>query len=612
MNLRQALVWPIVVLQLQAQVAVNKPAGTVLLRPYREATVPPVTLANSDHLHSLIRGGKLYLTLQDAIAVAIENNLDLAVDRYGPLLAEWQLQRAQAGGPLRGVTGGNSLVNQATSGQGVTGSQVSAGLTTSGGNGGGGGGGATVSQIGPVTANLDPVLQNSTAYSHTTAPQANTVQSQTSALVDDRRIVNSFVQQGLLTGGYVQLSVNESYLKENTPTDILNPSHAPTIQIYARHNFLQGFGAGVNGRFIRVAKKGLKSASETFRSQLLNLVTNVVNQYWGLAADLEELKTRQRAVEDAKQFFEDTRQRIALGAVARVDSFRAEGDYTARRQELAIAQSTLRQHENLFKNLLSRNGLADPLIDAAEVVPLDRITVPETDDLPPLRELVQRAITKRPDIALSNLNAETARISVVGTENGLLPQLQAIAAASAAGLAGTAQPQADGSVPDPRYVGGVGTAFSQIFHRSFPSERVGVVFQGTIGNRIAQGDYGIDQLQLQQGELARQRSVNQIVVDISNQMVALRQARSRYSAAVNTRQHNEQLLEKERQKFNLGSTTIDAVSLAQRALVTSQSAEVQALVSYSRAQAGLDQVLGETLEKNHVSVDDALAGRPIK
>src|SRR5580698_3942168 len=244
----------------QSPQEVEKPTVPLLIRSYRSSSVPPVNLRNSDHLHSLIRAGRLYLTVQDAIALAIENNLDLEVDRYGPLSAEWSLQRSRGGGPLRGVTNGTSLVNQATSGQGVVGSEVSAGLASNGSGGGVGNGGATISQIGPVTQNLDAVLENATEYSHTTTPQPITTVSETDALVDTKHIIDSFVQQGFLSGGYVQVAANESYLKENAPSDFLNPSVYPVVQIYASQNLLRGFGTGVNGRFIRVAQKNVRGA----------------------------------------------------------------------------------------------------------------------------------------------------------------------------------------------------------------------------------------------------------------------------------------------------------------------------------------------------------------
>ncbi len=226
----------------ESAVVVERPTSTVLLRPWMGATVPPSRMTNSQRLRSLIRAGKLYLTVQDTVALAIENNLDLEVDRYGPTVAEWAIERAEAGGVLRGVTSGNSQVGQTASGQGVSGSQRSAGVGGGGGGGSSSAGGATVSQIGPVTANLDPVLRNTTLFSHQTSPQANAVQSQTTALVDDSRIYNSSVQEGLLTGGFATLSQSESYLNENSPSDVLNPSVAPACSFICSIRCCAGSG----------------------------------------------------------------------------------------------------------------------------------------------------------------------------------------------------------------------------------------------------------------------------------------------------------------------------------------------------------------------------------
>ena len=589
---------------------VEQPHGPLLVRSYRPTSTPPVELGNSDHLHSLIRAGRLYLTVQDAIAVAIENNLDLEVDRYGPLSAEWAYQRAQGGGPLRGVTNGNSLVNQSTSGQGVVGSEIAAGLASNNNGGGGANGGATVSQIGPVTQNLDPVLQNATDFAHTTTPQSIPTVSQTDTLVNSSHVIDSFVQEGFLTGGYVQVSANESYLKQNAPSDFLNPSVAPVVQIYVRHNLLQGFGSGVNGRFIRVAQKNVQAAQETFRSQLLNTVSNVLNLYWDLVTDDDDVTVRQRAVDQAQKFYDDTRKQIELGVLPRFEATRAQSVLSNNRQQLSIAQATAQQQENLLKNALSRNGLEDPLVDAAQIVTLDHIEVPEQDSLAPLRDLVAQALRNRPDVALAKINDEAAVISAEGTANGVLPSLQGIAAISANGISGQATPpvivNGQAYTADPYYVGGLGNALGQVFRNNFPTHRAGILFQGTLHNHVAQGDYGVEQLQLRQGDLVERRNQNQLVVDISNYMVALRQARSRYSQAVDSRKLLEELLEKSQQSFSFGAATISDVEAAQTALVTAQETEVSTRSAYSHARVSLDQVLGQTLDVNHVSVEQAL------
>jgi outer membrane protein len=585
-----------------------RPQGSIFLRPYRGAIMPPVKLENSSHIYSLIRGGKLYLTVQDALALAIENNLDLELDRYGPISAEWFLERSQAGGPLRGVTAGNSIANQATSGQGVAGSQATAGLSSNGGGGGGNGTNAVVSQIGPITQNLDPVVQTTVGFFHSTYPQADAVQSQTEALIGTRHVFNNLFQQGLLSGGYVQVAANESYLNENALSNVLNPSVAPVAQVYVLHQFLNGFGTGVNSRFIRVAEKNIGASREAFRSQLLNTVATVLNLYWDLVTLNDDLNVRQRAMEQAQKVADDTRKQIALGATARVDIFAAEAQLSARRQDVAIARASVEQQEVLLKNALSRNGLADAAIDAASVVPLDHVEIPANDELPPLRDLVTRALAHRPDVALAKINDETSEISALGTANGILPTLQGRALVNTRGIAGTYNPAA--GVANPANLnGGLGKALGELFRHDFGAEMGAGLFVGQIHNRVPQGDYGIDQLQLRQGDLIERRNMNQIVVAISNQMTALRQARLRYTQAAEARALQAELLEKEQQMFSFGTATIADVVAAQQSLLAAESTEVASQSAYQHARISLDQVLGETLEVNHISMEQATAGR---
>ncbi len=434
--------------------------------------------------------------------------------------------------------------------------------------------------------------------------------SEIDSIVDTRHNIDSFVQDGLLSGGYVQVTANESYLKENAPSDYLNPAVLPVAQVYLSYNLLQGFGTGVNGRFIRVAEKNIPAAQETFRSHLLNVVASVLNLYWDLVTDDEDLAVRQRAADQAQKFYDDTRKQIELGVVPRFEASRAQANVTNSRQLLGIAKATAEQQENLLKNAISRNGLEDELLASVQIMPLDSIEVPEQDNLPALRDLVAKAIANRPDVALAKINDETAEISALGTANGVLPVLRGSAQISAAGLSGLATPpviiQGQSITADKYYVGGLGNALGQVFRDNFPSHRTSVLLGGTINNRVAQGDYGVDQLQLRQGDLVERRNMNQIVVDISNQMVALRQARARYSQAVDARKLQDQLLEKAQQSFSFGAANISDVEAAQTALVAAQETEVATRSAFSHARIALDQVLGQTLDVNHVSFEQAL------
>ena len=584
------------------QVAIEKPHLPVPIRSYVAPTVSASRLGNSGRLHEMLRAGKLYLTVQDALALAIENNLNLEVDRYGLLLAQSALERSKAGGPVRGVPSASAQVSSVDSGLGVSGSQQSAGLSGGSGNSNGvSAGGAVIQQVGAITPNLDPVLQNTTTFEHLTYPQSNPIASQTASLIQSIHAYNTVLQEGLLSGGYIQYRDYEQYLKENVPTDSLEPAVGPYMSLALQHNLLRGFGVNLNDRFIRIAQINTVASRETFRSQLLDSTASVLNFYWDLVSSNDELKVRQGALQMAQKFYEDTQKEIAAGAMPRVELPRAKAEASSRMQDVVVAQYNVRQRENALKDALTRTP--DPEIEAAEIVTLDSIQVPDTDDLPPLRQLVSTAMQKRPDVAVSKFRDRTSEISLAGTENPLLPSLQVQLQTYNRGAAGAPQ-----TAPNPYFIGGYGTALKQIFRRDFPSEQGSLNLSIPLRNRQAQGDYGIDQLQYRQQQVATQRDTNQIVVDISNQLSALRQSRAKYSAAKQTRILQEELLASERKKFSYGISTFNDIIIDQRVLVTAQISEVNASITYARARVSLDQVLGETLEKNNISLDEGLSG----
>src|SRR5581483_7063325 len=252
-------------------------AAPPVLRSYEPHDIPPLPAPDANRIRLLIRGGNLYLTARDAIGLAIDNDVVLAIARYDPMLASYAVERAEAGGLLRGVTNANSLIGSVANGQGVSGSQVSAGLANLGNINISNNGNVTVSQIGPVTPNLDPVVGFAAAFSHTTSPQSNVVQSQTSALVDGTRNYTLVGQQGFTSGGVATMTYTESYLNENAPSDILNPSHAPRLGLSLTHNLLEGFGTAVNTRFIRAAKLSREASDVAYKAKVIDEVANVLN-----------------------------------------------------------------------------------------------------------------------------------------------------------------------------------------------------------------------------------------------------------------------------------------------------------------------------------------------
>jgi outer membrane protein len=584
-----------------------RPTGSIFIRPYEAATVPPVRLRNSTRLASLERAGKLYLTAQDAIALALENNIDIEIARYSPISAQWRVTRAEAGGSLPGVPSSASQAFSVASGQGVLGSQAAAGV--SGGGGGSisttSGGNAQISQIGPVTQNLDPSITETTTFSHRTIPQPNNVQSGVPTLVQGQRTISASLQQGLLSGGALSLTPRNSYLNENAPSDFLNPTDASSLALSFQHNLLRGFGRAVNARNITIARLSLGITDLSFKNQVIGLVARVLNAYFALVADYENLRSKQTAVDVANTLLRDSKRKVELGSLAENDLTTAESQLATVQLDLVSAQTVLRQQEVQLKNLLSRNGIADPVLAHAQIVPLDRLDMPVADNLPPLQEMLASALANRPDLAIEQANLKNSEISALGTANGVLPSLAVFAGTSNAGLAGSR----NSPLADPYFIGASGTAFGQAFRRNFPSENIGVFTSVSLGNRQAQADAAIDRLQFRQSQLTATKDRNQAQVDVMNAVVAIQQARVRYEAALKNRELAQQLLDAERKKLEMGASVPYNVILQQRDLLTAQASVVSALVTYANARISMDQTLGRTLESNNVSIADARSGR---
>ena len=593
-------------------IRVDRPQSPIFVRPYQAATVPPIRSTNSPRLSQLIRGGTLYLTVQDAIALAIENNIDLEVQRYNPLLSQWALERAEAGGPLRGVNTVSNSNFGVTAGQGVQGASSLVG--NNGGNFGrrsGPAGGAVVAQIGPVTQNLDPVYQGTYGAGHQTQPQANPFLSGVEALIDNRRIYNNSLSQGFLTGGSLTLAFNNGYLNENAPTNDLNPSSAPALSLSLSQNLLNGFGIAVNSRTIRVARQNVKVSDLQFQSQVISVVSNVLGLYWGLASDQADIRAKQGALDLAQRLYADNQKQVQLGTMAPLDITQAESQLATSQRDLIFSQAAEQQQEVRLKDVLSRNGLGDPLLTNVHVVTLDNIDIPAKVDLPPLQQLVQKALGTRQDITAEHINFENAQTSASGTANGVLPRLRVFGTVSAQGLSGQVNNArfSDLPPPDAYYVGGFGRAVSQIFRRNFPSQNIGLSYNGNLRNDVAQADYGVEQLQLRQSEINVRKDQNQVAVDISNQMISLQQAHSRYQAAMQGQTLDQQLVDAEEKKFKLGASTTFNVIQTQRDLATAKSNVIAAAAQYANAKIGLERVLGTTLQVYNISLDEALSGR---
>jgi outer membrane protein len=576
-----------------------------LTHPYQPRAVPPINLSNSSRLDSLVRAGNLYVSAQDVVALAIENNIDVEVQRYGPLLAREVLRRAQSGGPLRSVGAPVAAGPQSVSLQGVT---VNAGGVAGTSGAGVGSGGGIVTQLGPGIPALDPSISAFASFQHLSIPQSNTVLTGTTALVQDLRTYQAQYQQNWAFGLSASLSYASQYTKVNSQFFSLNPYTSGQLDLQITQNLLQGFGAAVNGRNIRVQKNNLKVTDLQFKSQLVTTVSAVLNLYWDLVAYVQDVRAREQELKTAQQLLDDNKKQVQIGSLAEIEVTRAESQLYAAKQDLIISQTTLAQQETVLKNALSRSGVASLELADVHVVPLDKIEVPKTDDTKPLDDLVAEALNKRLEIEQSRINLESNKLNLAGLKNGLKPSLQAFAELTNNGLTGdlTAFGASQGGVP--YLAGGYGNLLAQIARRNFPNYSAGFSLNIPIRNRAAQSDYVTSLIEIRQNELSLQKSVSQVRVDVQNAVIGVRQARARYDAAVQTRVLAQQTLEADQKKFQLGAAAPFQVVQDQRDFATAQSSEVQAMANYTHARIAFDQAIGDTLEVNHISLDEALAG----
>jgi outer membrane protein TolC len=576
-----------------------------LTRPYQPRAVPPINLSNSSRLDSLVRAGNLYVSAQDVVALAIENNIDVEVQRYGPLLAREVLKRAQSGGPLRSVGAPVAAGPQSVSLQGVT---VNAGGVAGTSGAGVGSGGGIVTQLGPGIPALDPSISAFANFQHLSIPQSNTVLTGTTALVQDLRTYQAQYQQNWAFGLSASLSYASQYTKVNSQFFSLNPYTSGQLDLQITQNLLQGFGSAVNGRNIRVQKNNLKVTDLQFKSQLITTVSAVLNLYWDLVAYVQDVRAREQELKTAQQLLDDNKKQVQIGSLAEIEVTRAESQLYAAKQDLIISQTTLAQQETVLKNALSRSGVASLELADVHVVPLDKIEVPKTDDTKALDDLVAEALSKRLEIEQSRINLESNKLNLVGIKNGLKPSLQAFAELTNNGLTGdlTAFGASQGGVA--YLAGGYGNLLAQIARRNFPNYSAGFSLNIPIRNRAAQSDYVTSLIEIRQNELNLQKSVSQVRVDVQNAVIGVRQARARYDAAVQARVLAQQTLEADQKKFQLGAAAPFQVVQDQRDFATAQSSEVQAMANYTHARIAFDQAIGDTLEVNHISLDEALAG----
>jgi outer membrane protein TolC len=597
-----------------------------LISPYRPHQVVNVNFDDSPRLERLMRAGQIYLSLRDAIALALENNLDIEYARFNPKLSESNLLRANAGQLLRNVS--NSInTGPSSASLGVLAGANSLGTTGAASSSGGQGGvlsGLNVQLAGSSIPNLDPVLFGLWQFSHTTNPQSSTFVTGTNFLVTQYQAAQTGVQKGFLTGTTVTFGlVNTIGLHQNSPTNDFNPLTTGSLSLQITQNLLQGFGIAVNNRAIRVAKNQLQMSDLTFKQQVIATVANVVNLYWDLVTFNDNLHARREALELNETLYTDNRRREELGAIAGIDLIQSQAELKGAQQDVINAETQVRQQETILKSVLTRGGVDNLAIATARIIPTDHIAVPAAEPVVPIQDLIVEALANRPEIAQSKMGLENSRINMLGTKSALRPQLQAFLNLANNGQAGdvntipvpvtTVNGQTAYVVRTPGnvngfFLGGYGSVLSQLFSRNFPNYTVGLQLNMPLRNRAAQADMITDELNYRQQQIQDRQLVNNIKVNVVNNWVTVSQARAAYETSVVARQLQEQTLAGEKRKYELGTSTFLNVLIVQRDTTNRKLAEVDARSQYVRARTNLEQATGRILKDYDVDMQDAISG----
>ena len=594
---------------------------------YRVRDVHPVNFADSQRIDALMRAGNIYLSLRDAIALALENNLDIESSRYGPQLALADLQRAAAGQLLRNVSsnitsgpssaslsvlGGASAVNAGQGGSTVN--NTNNGILS----------GLSVQLAGSAIPNMDPTLYLSGSAYHSTQILTSTTFTGTSALVANYRQMIFGVQQSLWYGTQIQLGLSSILnYNQNATTAIFNPYDSGSLGLTITQPLLNGFGLALNQRAYHKAKNNLKANDLQFKNQVIATVSSVVNLYWDLVTFDNELKIKQQTLELDTKLYEDNKRRAELGAIAPIDIIQAEADMKAAQQDVITEESQVLQQEMILKNYITRSGMDTPAVASARIVPTDHIVVPENEAVMPIQDLVGEALLNRPEVEQNQINLENARLDLKGVKNNLLPTLSATASFSNAGQGGaiTDVPQPiigeNGGITyqkltaaqvNQQLIGGYGTVLGQIFGRDFPNYSIGLTLSVPLRNRSAQADLITNELTYRQAQIQDKELRNNIKLNVLNSFTAMRNARAAWETSVVARKLYDQTLAGTRRKYELGTATILDVVIAQRDDTTRQLSEADALDQYQRARTNLDQTLGKTLDTYEVSLEEAKKG----
>ncbi|MFZ0732787.1 MAG: TolC family protein [Candidatus Sulfotelmatobacter sp.] len=599
-------------LQLQTPQQFEMPKSHDPLNAYEGDTVPEPVLSNSQRLDQLIRDGKLYISLKDALDLALENNLDLAIARYNIPIANTDILRTQAGGFFRGV---NTGVVQGTPGGGVGGFGTGApgggagGTTAGAGGAGAGASGLVQSTLGTGTAvsSYDPFISLNGGDEHQTSPEANRQIYGVPSLQANTVQVNALYSQAFSTGTSISFAFDNLRQTTNSPFFNLSPTLSSMFRFQIQQELLAGFGFGPNLRYLHIAKNNKKISDIAFKDQVIATVTQIENIYWDLVSAYEQTQVNEQSFEFAQQTLDNTKKQLKLEAVPALDVLRAEAEVSKRDQDLTVARTNLELQETLMKNAVTRS-LDDPMLQAMPVIPTDRMQAVTIETDQPIQDLMTEAEHDRPELAESDIDLVNRQISRRAARNALLPSLSLIGFYGGSGLAGPLNPVYNLGPNVSNVPTDFGGAVGNSFNNTSPDYYVGLNLNIPIRNRVAKADQFRSELEYRQAELRLEQLKKQVRIEVRNAQYALDQTGARVEAAKKARDLAQRTFEITKKEQELGAGSSYQTLSAQRDLALAELDLVSAMTVYEKAKVELDRATGTTLEHNGILIQDAVSG----
>ncbi len=582
---------------------------------------PPSSIDDSQRIRDLIRAGSLYLGVQDALALAIENNLDVELERFAVPQGDTELRRAQGGGTNRGLTytlqeapvgvGGplSPLVVAPATGSGPGGTEVPTNALELGVLGEpvdnySMQGGVAQSSGTPVPV-YDPSLTGAFNWMHQSTLETDPAAYGTGSLVQQGFIANAGIQQGFSTGAQAAFNFDNLHQSTNALNNAYNPVSGASLGFTITQPLVRGFGRGLNRRFIRIAGNERKITSLLFQQQLILTVYGVIRLYTDFVALYEDVKVKEETLRSASKLLADTQVQVDEGTLAPVELTRAKAQVFSTEQDLINSRGVLEEQEIILKNVLTRNAGAG--LRGIHIVPTDELTIPDKDEVRPLQDQITEALARRPDLGQARLQVENSVIGLEGSRNAIRPEVDLVGTMQNNGLAGAATGYLAGTnLP---LAGGYGSALAQALARDYPTYGIGLQITLPIRNRIAEADLARDELQVKQSQVRMQQLQNQASLEVEDALIAMRRARASWEAAVQARKYQQESLEAEQTRFEVGASTAFFVIQYESLLAQARSTEVAAKSSYVKARAALDRANGSILEAHNISIDAALKGQ---